>query len=246
MAAAELHGRPDPLVSGEVRASLQYARDVLATPSTLVTWWTGQLIDAAWAACESARRNLVLIESDDQFIAHRSYLMKLATQVGWPVGSVENWAPDLPADRAQARELWLQAHVANDRNHTAVRQFRNFLVLITAITGMAVMVAAILDGGDRSVIGVGALAGAATTVLPLASATSLSGPYSVTTVQALLRVPSGALAALISVLLLREGLSGLKPATGNTALFYAVLFGFGQTALLKLLDRQASELSTKQ
>jgi hypothetical protein len=221
---------PGNATAATVQSSLDRARGVLVEPSTLATWLTGSLIDRAWAALDSARENLVLIEDPDRFRAHAGYFARLAAQVGSHASTT--WDPALRQDRMAARELVLGAHIMNDQSHTAIRQFRNFLLVLTLMAAAGVVLAAILDSGDRAVLAVGALAGTAATVLPITTATALPGPYSLTTVQALLRIPSGALAALL----------GVVPATGNTALFYAVLFGVGQSVLLKLLDNQANSL----
>jgi hypothetical protein len=93
------------------------------------------------------------------------------------------------------------------------------------------------------VMGVGAVAGAATSVLPLARARTSSGPYGVTGSQIALKVPAGAAAAFLGVLLLQKGVGGLSAATGNAAYFYAVVVGFAQQTLTHLVDRQAQGIS---
>lgn len=223
-----------------IRASLNRARQVLAVPSTLVSWWSGRLVEAAWDAFDRARQDLILVEDGDLFKAETPYFAGLAARAGTHASTT--WDPASSADRAAARQVVRASHIANSESHERIRQFRNFLLILTVITAMVTVIATIVDSGDRAVIAVGALAGAVATVLPLSTATALPGPYNLTVVQAVLRIPTGCVAAVLSVVLLRNGLAGLSAATGNTALFYAGLFGFSQTALLKLLDTQANNL----
>jgi hypothetical protein len=238
--AAVVQTGADPRVTARLSKNLNRAREALTTPSSPLTWWTGSLVEAAWQGLNSVREDLVLVEEAEIFRAEAPYFAHLAAQAG--SHATTQWDPSSSSDRAAAHQLVRTAHIATAEAHQAVRGFRNFLVLLTVATALATVVGTIIDGGDRAAIAVGALAGVVATVLPLSTATSLPGPYGLTTVQALLRVPSGCVAALLSVILLRSGLAGFAPAVGNTALFYAALFGFGQTALLKLLDTQADSL----
>jgi hypothetical protein len=149
-----------------------------------------------------------------------------------------------PLDRAVVRQLWQDAHIAAEADHAAVRQFRNFVLEATALMSAAMLIAAIVDGTHRNVIGIGAVAGAVTAVIPLISAGRPHGPYTLATAQALLRIPAGGAAALLGVLVLREGFASLQPAVGDAAVFYAVVFGLAQHILTRLVDRRAEALLT--
>jgi hypothetical protein len=140
------------------------------------------------------------------------------------------------------RQLWQEAHLAVEADHAAIRQFRNFVLEAAALMSVALIIAVIVDGTHRDVIGIGAVAGAVTTVIPLTTAGRPNGPYALATAQALLRIPAGGAAALLGVLVLREGFASLQPAVGDAAVFYAVTFGLAQHILTRMVDRRAEAL----
>jgi hypothetical protein len=146
-------------------------------------------------------------------------------------------------DHARLRTLE-EHHFASNATRRSTRQLRNLLWILTAVLTVAAAIALGVDADHRTVILIGALAGALTGVLPLTSSTKLTGPYGVTSVQALLKIPAGAAAALLGVYLLGGGGIGpLGPAIGANATFYAVVFGLSQQALTSIADRQAESLA---
>jgi hypothetical protein len=91
---------------------------------------------------------------------------------------------------------------------------------------------------------IGAVAGLLTTALAWRTLTHLPGPFAVSTAQAALKVPAGAAAALLGVVLVRSGiLSGLSVGP-STADGYAVVFGLSQQALTQVVDNAAKKLGT--
>ncbi len=81
-----------------------------------------------------------------------------------------------------------------------------------------------------------------TTAVAWRSLTHLSGPYSVSTTQATLKVSAGATSALLGVLLVRSGaVSGLN-VTATAACGYAIVFGFSQQAFTQAVDSAAKKL----
>ncbi len=101
------------------------------------------------------------------------------------------------------------------------------------------------SGGDIWVILVLGLAGAALSVaFALRNAPQTSAPYNVAAALLLLKLPCGALTALISLLLIRgqfvPGFSAID--TSEQILGYAVLFGFAQQLLTRLVDDKGREV----
>jgi hypothetical protein len=92
-------------------------------------------------------------------------------------------------------------------------------------------------------MGLGALAGLASSVLTLTTASAVPGPFGLVLPQVPLKIAAGSLTALLAVLILVvAGLAQLK--TGSRGAFaYAVIFGFAQQAFTQLVDTQIKELS---
>lgn len=218
---------------------------------TLRNWWTGNGVETAWNDLQRARETLLLVEPSDQVKAQLPALQRrVASASPDPAhdphlaalreitSSTSALTDDQRAQIAAAHE-----HVTAIQNdHSAARQFRNNLLLWTA--GLAVgslALAGITPHGFRYVL-VGAVAGLLTTAVTWRSLAHLSGPYSVSTAQATLKVSAGAASALLGVLLVRsEIVSGL--AVSSTAAYgYAVVFGFSQQAFTQAVDGAAKKL----
>jgi hypothetical protein len=99
--------------------------------------------------------------------------------------------------------------------------------------------------GDVLIIaGLGAVGGGLSALLAIRNLRGSSTPYGVTMALAVLKVPSGALIALIGVLLLAggfvPGLSNLD--SQRQILAYALLFGYAQQLITRLADDQAQTI----
>jgi hypothetical protein len=105
----------------------------------------------------------------------------------------------------------------------------------------ALVLASITSHGFRYAL-VGAVAGLLTTAVAWRSLTHLSGPYSVSTAQAVLKVSAGAASALLGVLLVRSGIISGLTVTSSSAYGYAVVFGFSQQAFTQAVDGAAKKL----
>ncbi len=100
-------------------------------------------------------------------------------------------------------------------------------------------------GGDALIIaGLGALGGALAGLFAIRRLRGTSTPYGVSTALALVKVPSGALTALIGILFLAggfvPGLSNLD--TQRQILAYAVVFGYAQQLITRLADDRAQTI----
>ncbi|GAA4727358.1 hypothetical protein GCM10025782_27440 [Pedococcus ginsenosidimutans] len=94
------------------------------------------------------------------------------------------------------------------------------------------------------VTGMGGLGGAFAATLSIRNLKGTSTPYDVPVALAVLKVPMGALTAILGLVAIK---GGFAPGLSNLdnqgqVLAYALLFGFSQQALSRLLDKRASDL----
>jgi len=229
-----------------VREAIDKAEEMAKEPAYLGQWLSGELVERAWANLQTAQELLVYLQDEATLRARLPYLLSLAT--GHPgsdelADSIRGCLHSGTINRDVLYQVLQQYNVTVGMQHGNVRQFRNRILALGASLILALGIGAAFVSDDlRIVMGIGGLAGIVTTVLPLSKARTPSGPYGVAGAQALLKVPAGAATALLGVLLLQTGFGGLKPATGATAQFYAVLFGFSQQTFTRVVDRQASSI----
>lgn len=156
------------------------------------------------------------------------------------------------------REVDEEWGTARDR----VRIFRNivtssiaFLVLVLLIVGFLALAspgAVPLRSGQPNVAGdvfaveqLGALGGLVSGVAALQRLKGFQRSYGLPLAQALLKIPMGAAAGLLGVLLMQHGLlttAVRRISDWSTVLAYAALFGFAQLAVTWAIDSHASKL----
>ena len=161
---------------------------------------------------------------------------------------------------------------ASDRQHTRVRSFRNVVLVTTALLLLVVVAVVLLawtspttlplcfspddgrvcpaggggpDERDAFVVALmGALGGVLAAAVNIRNLRGTSTPYDVPVALSLLKVPAGALTALAALFAIRgqfvPGLSALD--TQDQILAYALVFGYAQQLLTRLIDRQAGEV----
>jgi hypothetical protein len=223
----------------ETRKSIDRARVFADTAPTPAAWWSGSSVEGAWSNLGAAREALVGIQADAIVCAQLPYLRSLATS-DTTKGLIP--AEDAPAiaDRAALAQVMRVHNVQVAIEHGNVRKLRNGVLGLTALLAVIMSVAAIVtDQEHRIVIGVGAIAGALTTVMAVTSTQGAPGPYSVLGPQVLLKVFAGSATALLAVLLLYNGVGTLGPARGDAAYFVAAVFGFSQQLFTQLVDSKA-------
>lgn len=89
----------------------------------------------------------------------------------------------------------------------------------------------------------GAFGGALAAVFTLSRMKGVSGPYSLPSFQALLKLPAGSATALLGMLLLQNNMvTGFSPQRSGIVSAYAVIFGYGQQVVTRLVDRQAGNV----
>ena len=119
---------------------------------------------------------------------------------------------------------------------------------ITRVTGLNCPAGEGLDVPQRTdiliVALVGALGGSLAATLSIRNLKGTSTPYDIPVALAILKVPLGALTAILALVAIQgkfvPGLSVLD--SQGQILAYALVFGFAQQALSRLLDRQAQNL----
>jgi hypothetical protein len=89
----------------------------------------------------------------------------------------------------------------------------------------------------------GAFGGAMAAVFTVSRMKGIGGPYSLPALQALPKLPAGSATALLGVLLLQNGLvTGFLPQRSGVISAYAVIFGYAQQVVTRLVDRQAGNV----
>jgi hypothetical protein len=165
------------------------------------------------------------------------------------------------------------AYAASDEQHALLKQFRNILgagfVVVTALViGVSVVgwrfPAAIslcfsptenklvCPAGDNGPFGgdvalvplMGLLGGALSAAIALRNMRGSPPPYAISVGLSILKLPTGALTAVVGLLLVHgefiPGLSNLD--TSGQILAYAVVFGFAQQIATQFVDRRAREV----
>jgi len=161
------------------------------------------------------------------------------------------------SDQATLARIKRTADAASDAAHGKVRAYRNLLLslgvgLSVVVAAMAVIHALVPSfisfgthkGSDApelwAIETAGVFGGAIAAVLALARLETATGPYSLSGYQALLRVPMAGAVSLFGILLLQSNaLGALKPVYGLELYAYAILFGYAQEPLLRMIDKRA-------
>jgi hypothetical protein len=98
--------------------------------------------------------------------------------------------------------------------------------------------------GDIFLLGFAGLVGGAVGALVLLLSVSISGgPFTLAVAQAVLKLPAGAIVALVGLFVLQHGILGiLTPQSGSALVAWAIIFGVGQQALTQTIDKRADAI----
>jgi hypothetical protein len=226
-----------------------------------VAWWTGSDAEQAWAALHTASHALLTIESPEVV---KSRLADLAAMVVTSLspgdlrvaGYLRTLELLAPAEVRITREA---CDNAADGGHADARTYRNTLIMVGGLLTVILAAVAALAAGDagfRAVFAarpvspgpwyvlqvelLASLAGLASAVVGLRSYTGFQYAFGLPFVQALIKGATGAAAGLLGVLLVQSSLAGaLKPQAGGKIFAVAVIFGYGQYLVTRLMDQQA-------
>lgn len=175
-----------------------------------------------------------------------------------------------PAEQVLLAETVESAHQTSDAQHVRVRSFRNillattivlfFLAVAMALIGAAAPKAvAVCDsvakaaatscpsgadhptGPDVFVVEVlGLVAAAITSAFAVRKLSGTSTPYAVPLASLALKLPTGALTAVLGLVLVRAGFGPtITAGTQAQVVAYAVVFGAGQQLFMQFVDKQA-------
>jgi hypothetical protein len=249
-------GGTEPLcqqVRDHIDAAREIAKDAPHSWKTLRNWWTGNGVETAWSHLQTAREDLLTIAPTAavraQLPSLQRHLVSASPDAAHDpqldaIKKIAATDGDLSSeDREQIRAAHEHVRFTED-DHSEARSFRNNLLLWTG--GLAVgsiVLAGITQDGFRTLV-IGAVAGVLTTALAWRDLTHLAGPFVVNTAQAALKVPAGAAAALLGVLLVRSGIISGLSVTSSTAYGYAVVFGLSQQALTQVVDNAAKKIGS--
>jgi hypothetical protein len=234
-------------------AARAIAKDTSCGWERVRNWWTGSSVETAWNHLQTAREDLMLVAPTASVRASLPSLQRrLAAAARDPahdpmLNSVKDIAAapgDLTADQRGAIRAAHEHVRFTEDDHSEARLFRNNLLLWTGGLTIVAFVLAFIPSSGFAYLAVGAGAGMLTTALAWRNLTQLSGPFSINTAQALLKVPAGATAALLGVILVRSGVVSGLTVTGSTAYGYAVIFGLSKQALTQVVDSAAKKLAS--
>ena len=216
-------------------------------------WWTGNSVETAWDHLQTAREDLFLVEPGTQVRSQLPALQRRLTKVSPDpahdpqlnaLKKIASSNGDLSTDdRQQIRAAHEHVRAVED-DHSEARAFRNNLLMLTLGLGIAAVVLAAItaDGFDYLLVGAGA--GLLTTALAWRNLTHLTGPFAINTTQAALKVPAGATAAVLGVILVQSGIISGLTVNSASAYGYAVVFGLSQQALTQVVDSAAKKVAS--
>jgi hypothetical protein len=236
--------------------------------SSLKHWASGSQVETAWRALHAVEAALLMVASQDSVEARLPEMRaSLTTTLGESDGRVPEYTKVLDkspghvdANRDKLRVIKSAIDAASDAAHSNVRNYRNWLLVVTLVVSAGLIGVAIAHAFDSEFIDIkvgktsadvaqleaaGATGGLLMALFALIRLKVYSGPYALPLWQALIRVPSGAAAALVGTILLQAKLlSSFAAQTEMSALLgYATLFGAAPEILLRLLDKQVNSVS---
>lgn len=149
-----------------------------------------------------------------------------------------------------------------------VRAYRNLIVAATVVLcGFVIAIPTLAGVFDLSFVSIykdqtdasigatqfatiefwGAVGGLVGALTSLRRIRARRGPYGIHVAQLLLKLPAGALVAVFTIVLVQGGLfKQITVVDRQQIAAYAVLFGFAQEAVTRLVDRRASEIAGAQ
>lgn len=235
-------------------------------------WRSGGAFETAWSSLHAAGELLTMHRTADELrAAIPDLLAELETILKPSDSRLARYRATLdaiaksrdltPDHRAQIRAARRTANTAAYVAQGVVRRWRNLLLavavsLFVVVVALAIVDAAVSDflplegpgGGDGTVDAwkielLGAFGGAVAAVLAINRFSGYTDPHGLPLYQAILRIPMAAATSVLGIVLLQnEVIDALKPQPDDAALAYAVLFGYAQEPLLRMVDRKAGEV----
>jgi len=264
---------------GIAERNIELARDIAGRRAGLFGWlrcWaSGADVETAWQAVHSAESALVMVAPAESVRAQLPEIRaSMAAALGASDSRVAEYTTELAAcgrnldaaHRQHVRVIKAAVNAASDAAHSNVRNYRNWLLIISFIFVAGLIGLAIAHSSNRNFLYIcqakagapgcggehsgdvaeieaaGAAGGLLMAVFALIRLKIYSGPYALPLWVALVRVPSGAAAALVGALLLQgQVFNSLTPQTRSGLLAYAAFFGAAPEVVLRLIDKRVNE-----
>ena len=234
-------------------------------------WLSGAALETAWRSLHNADAALIMITPTATLEAQLPEIRAaLSTVLGKDDGRVTEYTAALKSYQGQAnghreqiRVIKQTINAASDIAHANVRSYRNWLFGIALIVSLVLAVVGVAHAFDDSFLLIevgkighnadvgqiqlaGAVGGLLTALFALIRLNVYSGPFNLPFWQALIRIPAGAAAALVGVMLLQGKLLSTFGAATRTGelLAYAVLFGAAPDIVLRFLDNEVNKVSS--
>jgi hypothetical protein len=238
----------------------------------LRAWWTGADADAGWRAIHAAKQALLEGLSDPELRAQLPILASKVRLYLDPTDpervAYEVWLKDAAdskasVDKERLRIIRTAVDGTSDAQFGKIHRFRNTLyILFIAVILFDLLLA--LDNQDVTWLPIcsppaaggqpscplvwhvelagliGGLLAAAATLLRIPVTHE---PYNLKRAQTLVKLPLSGLTAIVGLMLLQSSvIDALRPQTTPTVLAYAVVFGYSQQLVTRLIDQKAGSL----
>jgi hypothetical protein len=168
--------------------------------------------------------------------------------------------PIEPADRERIRVIKSAMNSTSDAAHNNIRNYRNWLLIVAGIASLGLIGAAIAHSADSEFVFIaekganthisadvtqleaaGALGGLLMAIFALIRLQVTSGPVALPLWLAVVRIPAGAVAAVVGAALLQgKVFTSFVPQDRSGLLAYAFLFGAAPEILLQFLDKKVN------
>ena len=172
------------------------------------------------------------------------------------------------AQRIQIREIRRAVNEASDAARGNLRSFRNIIAMTFFVLTIAVAVVTLVQYREPGILAVcsgrsgcpseevtaqgsdllavvvaGSFGGLVIAVYTLSKLRGYGGTYDVPSFQALLKVPTGAVLAILASLLFTAGVTGIDVSKDSAKLLgYCALVGVAQQAFMRYVDAEAKQV----
>jgi hypothetical protein len=258
------------------RSNIRLAREKLETPAGsgarwFRRWASASLFETVSSAVHAAEADLLMVLPEGTVKARLPEIRASLTTTLEGDGRLQEYVCDLKPMQAseklssQHRERLRVIKSAIDATAAAansnVRNYRNWLLIVSAVVVIGLVVAAIAHAADPEFLYIqeakgaqgqgadvaqieaaGAVGGLLMALFALIRLKVFSGPVALPLWQAIVRIPAGAAAGLVGALLLQgQVITFINSQTRSGLIAYAALFGAAPEIVLRFLDKQVNE-----
>jgi hypothetical protein len=230
--------------------------------------YTGSAQERAWSAIHEADELLTRLREDAEV---RAEVPNLTRTIKERVAN-EKDRDDLtkaltkdvesnPMNKSGVAQLKRLLYTLSDEGYEEKRSFRNIVIIMIVFVAAVAGILAVpgwfgenlfkpllaVSGSETpplwKVEFIGAIAGLFVAIVALNKLAGLRGPYSLQFVQAVLKIPMGALTGLIGAVIVRSGQLTIGPATKPVVFFtWVFVFGGSQQLITRFVDKKAKSV----